>query len=206
MAKAEAVTAQYPDDVVLAADTIVCLGEQVMGKPADAADAKRMLELLSGTTQIIITGICVVRKSADLQQSSRVMSAVRMDNLTDEQIKQYVASGDWEGKAGGYGIQDHDPFVKRVAGSHTNIVGMPMEFVRKMLARTEFPCRISKANERSHHPASVDRRTGSALGAARLQLAIRRHRIGPSGRRDSGRPENLSSARSLPMMPPGSRD
>ncbi len=139
MAKADAIAAQYPDDVVLAADTIVCFGEQVMGKPADAAQAKKMLELLSGTTQIIITGICVVRKSADLQQSTRVMSAVRMDNLTDEQIKQYVASGEWEGKAGGYGIQDQDPFVKRVAGSHTNIVGMPMETVRKMLARAGIP-------------------------------------------------------------------
>ena len=135
MAKADAVAAQYPDDVVLAADTIVCLGEQVMGKPADAAEATKMLELLSGTTQIIITGICVMRKNANLQQSNRVMSAVRMDNLTEEQIKQYVASGDWEGKSGGYGIQDQDPFVKRIAGSHTNIVGMPMETVRKMLAR-----------------------------------------------------------------------
>lgn len=139
MAKADAVARQYPDDVVLAADTIVCLGEQVMGKPSDAVAARKMLELLSGTTQIIITGICIMRKSADLQQSYRVMSAVRMDNLTDEQITQYVASGDWEGKAGGYGIQDHDPFVKRIAGSHTNIVGMPMETVRKMLARAGIP-------------------------------------------------------------------
>ena len=139
MAKADAVATQYPDDVVLAADTIVCLGEQVMGKPADAAAAKKMLELLSGTTQIIITGVCIMRKSADLQQSYRVMSAVRMDNLTAEQIDQYIASGDWEGKAGGYGIQDHDPFVKRMAGSHTNIVGLPMETVRKMLVRAGIP-------------------------------------------------------------------
>ncbi len=138
-AKAEAVAAQFPDDLVLAADTIVCLGEQVMGKPADAAQAKRMLELLSGTTQVIITGICLMRKNDDMQQSARAMSAVRMDNLSEEQIDKYIASGDWEGKAGGYGIQDQDPFVTRIAGSHTNIVGMPMETVRRMLARAGIP-------------------------------------------------------------------
>lgn len=139
VAKAEVIAVQNPDDLVLAADTVVCLGEQVLGKPTDAAHAARMLELLSGTTQIVITGICVMRKGANLQQSTRVMSAVRMDNLTREQIDQYIASGDWEGKAGGYGIQDDDPFVKRVAGSHTNIVGLPMETVRRMLARAGIP-------------------------------------------------------------------
>ena len=139
VAKAQPVAERFPDDLVLAADTIVCLGEQVMGKPADAAQAKKMLELLSGTTQIIITGICLMRKSTELQQTVRVMSAVRMDNLTPEQIDRYIASGDWEGKAGGYGIQDHDPVVKRLSGSHTNIVGMPMETVRRMLTRAGIP-------------------------------------------------------------------
>ena len=139
VAKAQPVAESFPDDLVLAADTIVCLGEQVMGKPADAAQAKKMLELLSGTTQIIITGICLMRKSTELQQTVRVMSAVRMDNLTPEQIDRYIASGDWEGKAGGYGIQDNDPVVKRLSGSHTNIVGMPMETVRRMLARAGIP-------------------------------------------------------------------
>lgn len=133
--KAEVVAARFPDDVVLAADTIVCLGEQVLGKPANADEARNMLALLSGTTQVVITGVCVMRKSGDYQQTSRSLTAVRMDVLSPEQIDRYVASGDWEGKAGGYGIQDNDPFVKRVAGSHTNVVGLPMELVRKMLSR-----------------------------------------------------------------------
>ena len=120
---------------LLAADTIVCLGEQVLGKPANAEEARNMLALLSGTTQIVITGVCVMRKTADYQQTAKALTAVRMDVLTPEQIERYVASGDWEGKAGGYGIQDNDPFVKRVAGSHTNVVGLPMELVRKMLSR-----------------------------------------------------------------------
>jgi len=135
LAKAEVVSTRFPDDVVLAADTIVCLGEQILGKPRNADDARRMLSLLAGTTQVVITGICVVRKSTNYSQSTRVFSAVRMDNLSSDQIEGYIASGDWEGKAGGYGIQDDDPFVRKIAGSHTNVVGLPMEVACKMLAR-----------------------------------------------------------------------
>lgn len=133
-AKAEAVAAVHPDDVVLAADTIVAFGERVLGKPADAADARRMLTLLSGTTQIVITGVCVMRKSADFNQSMRVLSAVRMNRMTREQIEAYIASNDWQGKAGGYGIQDKDPFVTRIAGSHSNVVGLPMPATRRLLS------------------------------------------------------------------------
>ena len=134
-AKAAKVAEGFPDDVVLAADTIVCLGEEVLGKPLDAGDARRMLHILSGTTQVVITGLCVVRKNAEYQQTSKVMSAVRMDNLTAEQIQQYVDSGEWQGKAGGYGIQDDDPFVTRIAGSHSNVVGLPVVVARQMLER-----------------------------------------------------------------------
>lgn len=133
--KAEAVAGQHPDDVVLAADTIVCLGEQVLGKPADAESARKMLSLLAGTTQVVITGLCVMRKSMEYQHSTKVMSTVRMQNLTAQQIDAYVASGEWEGKAGGYGLQDNDPFVTRIGGSQSNVVGLPMEVARKMLAR-----------------------------------------------------------------------
>jgi septum formation protein len=133
--KADAVGSRFPDDVILAADTIVCLGEQVLGKPASADEAREMLQLLSGTTQVVITGLCVIRKSADYQQTIKVMSSVRMDTLTPDQIEKYLASGEWQGKAGGYGIQDEDPFVKRIGGSHTNVVGLPMDTARRMLAR-----------------------------------------------------------------------
>lgn len=135
MMKAEVVAARHPGDVILAADTIVCLGERMLGKPADAQHAAEMLDLLSGTTQVVITGVCVTCDKPNFLQSTRVLSAVRMAKLTPEQIKAYVASGDWQGKAGGYGIQDDDPLVKRVAGSHSNIVGLPMDTVRKILSR-----------------------------------------------------------------------
>ena len=138
VAKAETVAARFPDDMVLAADTVVCLGERLLGKPVDAADAREMLILLSGTTQVVITGVCIIHKNTNFQQTARAMSAVRMANLTDKQIDDYLASGEWMGKAGGYGIQDNDPLVQRTAGSHTNIVGLPMEITGRLLTQAGF--------------------------------------------------------------------
>ena len=133
--KAETVSAIHADDVTLAADTVVCLGERILGKPQDANEAREMLELLSGTTQIVITGFCVMRPAGQFMHSGRAMTAVRMDRLTRGQIDQYVASNQWQGKAGGYGIQDNDPFVKRISGSHSNVVGLPMEMITQALSR-----------------------------------------------------------------------
>jgi septum formation protein len=142
--KAKQVAGKHPDAVVLGADTVVAFGDRDLGKPKDAADAKRMLALLSGTTHIVITGVCVMHQQAEFARSARVMSAVRMRALTPAEIDRYIASGQWQGKAGGYGIQDADnfpadhsgvlPFVIRQAGSKTNIVGLPMSVARQLLA------------------------------------------------------------------------
>jgi septum formation protein len=132
-AKAHAVASQYPDDVVLAADTVVAFGETVLGKPVNADHAWSMLDLLAGTTHIVITGVAVEHRNGALLIAQRILSAVRMKPISTAQIDQYVASGQWHGKAGGYGIQDPDPFVERVAGCHTNIVGLPMTTTRQML-------------------------------------------------------------------------
>lgn len=131
--KADAVAPRFRDDVVLAADTVVAFAETVLGKPRDAADAARMLRLLSGTAHSVITGVAVVRISTNFARHTRVLSAVHMRSLADDEIARYVASNDWEGKAGGYGIQDPDPFVTRVAGCHTNIVGLPMTTTADLL-------------------------------------------------------------------------
>ncbi|MEA2710062.1 MAG: nucleoside triphosphate pyrophosphatase [Phycisphaerales bacterium] len=132
-AKARAVAARHPEDAILAADTVVAFGDQSLGKPADAAQAKKMLQLLSGTTHLVITGVCVMRQSVPFFKCTRVMSAVKMRFLTPSEVERYVESKDWEGKAGGYGIQDQDPFVTRQSGSHTNIVGLPMSAARQLL-------------------------------------------------------------------------
>lgn len=133
IAKASAVAGRFPDDLVLGADTVVAFGDRPLGKPADPQDARRMLTLLSGTTHIVITGVALMCRRIEFQQTRVVMSAVRMRRLTPQEIDAYVRSGLWEGKAGGYGIQDDDPFVTKMSGSHTNIVGLPMETTREML-------------------------------------------------------------------------
>lgn len=132
-AKAEAVAPTFPDAVVLGADTIVAFGDMTLGKPKDAEHARKMLELLAGTTHIVITGVTVICSDANFYRSTRVMSAVRMKVLTDKEIERYVESGDWQGKAGGYGIQDKDPFVERVRGDHENIIGLPMKKTPQLL-------------------------------------------------------------------------
>jgi len=132
--KAKAVAARHPESVVLAADTVVSFGDLPLGKPGDANAARQMIALLSGTTHIVITGVCVMHATANFTRTAKSMSAVRMRPLTWEEIDRYVATGAWEGKAGGYGIQDPDPFVIRQAGSHTNIVGLPMKLTKQLLA------------------------------------------------------------------------
>jgi septum formation protein len=132
--KAKVVSARHPQDVVFAADTVVAFGDQVLGKPPDADAAKKMFRLLSGTTHIVITGVAVMHAAEKFSRTARSLSAVRMRLLGPSEIEHYIASGEWQGKAGGYGIQDPDPFVIRQAGSHTNIVGLPMSLTRQLLA------------------------------------------------------------------------
>jgi septum formation protein len=131
--KAEAVGQKYADRVVLAADTVVSFGDTILGKPKDASDARRMLRLLSGTTHIVITGIAVVHRLSNFEKSTRVMSAVNMRSMSEGEIRAYVETGQWQGKAGGYGIQDRDPFVRKVGGDFTNIVGLPMKATTALL-------------------------------------------------------------------------
>jgi septum formation protein len=133
LAKAQAVWQRFPDMVVLGADTVVAFGERILGKPIDEKDARRMLYLLAGTTHIVITGVAIARPQPEPPLIARVMSAVRMKGLSRNEVERYLATNEWQGKAGGYGIQDADPFVARVAGCHTNIVGLPMTTTRKLL-------------------------------------------------------------------------
>jgi septum formation protein len=132
-AKGEVVAARHPEDVVLAADTIVAFGDQMIGKPKDAADARKILELLSGTTNIAITGVSVVCKANNFIRNPRVMSAVKMRMLTPHQIERYIESGLWEGKAGGYGVQDSHSLVAWTVGDMTNVVGLPMKLTTELL-------------------------------------------------------------------------
>lgn len=131
--KADAITSRYPDAVTLTADTVVALGRQTLGKAADPDDARRILSSLSGTRHEVITAVVVASPAAKLRLARTVRSSVFMRTMTHDELEVYLATGLWEGKAGAYGIQDDDPFVTRIEGSLTNIVGLPMDETRLML-------------------------------------------------------------------------
>ena len=122
--KAAAVTAG-PDDVVLCADTTVALGRRILGKPEDADEAAAFLSLLSGRRHRVITAVSVRKGSKTWEKD--VVSAVRMKNLSPGEITGYVATNDWQGKAGGYGIQGPaGALIPWISGSFTGIVGLPL--------------------------------------------------------------------------------
>lgn len=131
LAKARHVAERHPDACVIGADTMVALGDQILGKPADAANARNMLGGLSGSTHRVITGVAVVSPAAEAVDFS--VSTVTMRSLSPQELDAYVQSNDWQGKAGGYGIQDDDPFVTCVEGPADNVIGLPMELLATLL-------------------------------------------------------------------------
>jgi septum formation protein len=115
-------------EIVLGADTIVLLGDQVLEKPRDADDARTMLAALSGRTHTVITGICLRHASASIVDTESTL--VRFVSLTNEEIDQYVASGEPMDKAGAYAIQGlASKFVDRIEGCYFNVMGLPLALV-----------------------------------------------------------------------------
>lgn len=113
------------DDIVLCADTTVALGRRILGKPEDAAEAERFLRLMSGRRHKVITAVCV-KRGEDVWERD-VQSTVQMKVLSDNELRGYLATGDWQGKAGGYGIQGPaGALIPWISGSFTGIVGLPL--------------------------------------------------------------------------------
>ena len=133
--KAARVSHLHPNTTLLGADTICVVGPKMLGKPADRADAGRMLHLLSGTRHRVVTGLALYEPGANRRIMKHDVTFVRCRRLSDEQIEGYLDTGAWNGKAGAYGIQDHgDAFVDAIEGSFTNVVGLPMELLARMMA------------------------------------------------------------------------
>jgi len=131
-AKALAVASLRPDDAVLGADTVVVIDDQILGKPADTADAMRMLRLLSGRTHQVITGVCLAH-SGRCSVSSETTS-VTMSEISEEEIASYVSSGEPMDKAGAYAIQGlASRWIPRIEGDYSNVVGLPVALVYRML-------------------------------------------------------------------------
>lgn len=136
--KAEAVFCEIspeesaPTRVVLGADTTVTLDNHILGKPADAPDAVRILQLLSGRTHLVITGVAVI--TAQSTEVAAEVTAVRFLTLSDREIEDYVATGEPMDKAGAYAIQGRAArWIPRIEGCYFNVVGLPLALVASML-------------------------------------------------------------------------
>ncbi|MCU0888907.1 MAG: Maf family protein [Rubritepida sp.] len=126
LAEAKARAVDAPGALVLAADTVVGLGRRILGKPADAEEARRFLTLLSGRRHQVHTGV-VLRLPDGALRRRLVTSVVAFQRLTDQQVAAYLDTGEWQGKAGGYAIQGRaEMFVRFLSGSHSNVVGLPL--------------------------------------------------------------------------------
>lgn len=126
--KAYAIHALYPNDEVLACDTIVILDGKILGKPLTEEAAVAMLEKESGKRQVVLSGYTYISPQKEITRT--VMTAVYFNFLTHEQIVDYVKKYQPLTKAGGYGIQDEDGLINRIEGSYDNVMGLPTEDIK----------------------------------------------------------------------------
>lgn len=138
-AKAAAAAERHPDAFVLAADTVVAVGRRLLGKPQDAAEAGRMLALLSGRAHRVLTAVAV--RAPDGRAGARLSETrVRFKRLAGAEIEAYLACGEWAGKAGGYGVQGRaGAFVTALNGNYTGVVGLPLYETRALLVGLGYP-------------------------------------------------------------------
>jgi len=143
--KAVAISKSRPQDYVLGADTIVVIDNSILGKPRDAADAGRMLRLLSGRTHKVVTGVCLVtpsmRSCESTPEGREVITVsestlVSMDEITEQEIRDYIATGEPMDKAGAYAIQGiASRWITCIDGDYSNVVGLPVRRVYSMLRK-----------------------------------------------------------------------
>ena len=131
-AKAAVVAARYPEAVILAADTVVAVGRRILPKTEDEAQARTCLALLSGRRHRVLTAITVIADGKARHRLSNTI--VTFKALTVAEIDGYIASGEWQGKAGGYAIQGQaEAFVRFLSGSYSGVVGLPLFETRNLL-------------------------------------------------------------------------
>ena len=136
--KALAVSVTHPSSFVLAADTLVCVDGEILGKPADKNDARRMLHLLSGRTHDVYTGVTLIAPSGEIF-SGLDSSRVTFSALTDADIDAYIASGEPMDKAGAYAIQGVASFwIQHMEGSPSGVIGLPLDLVRRLLVKSSY--------------------------------------------------------------------
>ena len=132
-AKASYISAEFPVDFVLAADTVVACGRRSLAKAESEEQAQKYLQLLSGRSHRVYGGICLVAPGGK-KVSRVVMTVVHFKKLNKTEIQNYIKTGEWHGKAGAYAIQGlASVFVKRINGSYPNVVGLPLYETQSLL-------------------------------------------------------------------------
>ncbi|HEY1785558.1 MAG TPA: nucleoside triphosphate pyrophosphatase [Pirellulales bacterium] len=137
--KAADVVDRVPAGVVIACDTIVACRGEILGKPADAADARRMLSVLSGQVHHVYSGLCVWLRPDGQAAIRTAETRLVMNRLSSEVMEEYLASGAWAAKAGAFGYQDRHGWLQVVEGSESNVIGLPMELLAEMLTAIGLP-------------------------------------------------------------------
>jgi septum formation protein len=132
--KAGAAAARVPNAIVIGADTTVTIGEQILEKPADHADAERMLRLLRGRWHRVLTGVAVVNGSASEPRVALETTSVKFAEMSDNEIKGYVSTGEPMDKAGAYAIQGFGAlFIEEIRGDYFNVVGLPVRLLYRLI-------------------------------------------------------------------------
>ena len=133
--KAEDVAKQYEHAVIIGCDTVAeCMGT-VLGKPVDIDDARRMLTMLRGKDHRVLSGLCIWKRPSDEVTLKLDITTLHMDDVTDSQVEEYLATEKWQGKAGAFGYQDGWDWLHVIQGSETNVIGLPMEVLADALNR-----------------------------------------------------------------------
>ena len=132
MLKAKSVLKEHPQDLILAADTIVCIDNKILEKPTNEQDAFNMLTLLSGRTHKVYTGVSILSKKINLNFTEE--TKVTFFDLSESEIKSYIKNNPPYDKSGSYGIQDDSLFfVKKIKGSYENVIGLPISKLYRLL-------------------------------------------------------------------------
>ena len=139
--KAQKVCSHHPNNIVIGADTIVYFQEQIIGKPTDLGDAKRILQKLKGNTHFVYTGVCLAHKETNCTMTWSTITSVTFRNYTDEELDYCLSTGQPLDKAGGYAFQDHENIlISQCNGLRSNVIGLPIEEVLARLKTFQRQC------------------------------------------------------------------
>jgi septum formation protein len=137
--KAAAIAARAPDALVLAADTVVAVGRRILPKVEDEATLRDCMKLLSGRRHRVLTGVALAGPGGMIRERL-VETMIAMKRMSADEIDFYAARGEWRGKAGGYALQGYgEVYVRHIAGSYSNVVGLPLAETRALLKSAGYP-------------------------------------------------------------------